>query len=129
MGAVTGFWTSLAVHLCLLALCAAYIQGPLMKIFDFPSALAEMAEFGLWPPKLFAVVTICFELSASILVVGGWQRPLAALALAAYTLLASLIALRFWRLPPGKERMLQADSFCEHLGLSGAFILVAVTGL
>src|SRR6218665_984615 len=35
--------------LALLALCAAYIQGGLVKAFDLPGAIAEMAHFGLQP--------------------------------------------------------------------------------
>src|SRR6478609_1784987 len=52
----------------LLALCAAYIQGPLTKIFDFPGAIAEMEHFGLYPAPLFAVGVIVFELAMSALV-------------------------------------------------------------
>ena len=44
--------------LALLALCSAYIQGPLTKIFDFPVAIAEMNHFGLQPAVVFAVVVI-----------------------------------------------------------------------
>lgn len=115
--------------LCLLALCAAYIQGPITKILDFPAAVAEMRHFGLRPAVPMALATIGFELSASALVVFGWLRPWAALALAAYTALATLIALRFWQLPRGLERTQAMDAFFEHLGLCGAFVLVAVLGL
>src|SRR6478609_28894 len=55
----------------LLALCAAYIQGPLTKIFDFNGALAEMDHFGLHPAAFFAVAVIVFELTASAMVVSG----------------------------------------------------------
>jgi len=117
------------LHLCLLALCAAYIQGPITKMLDFQAAVAEMTQLGLRPPRLLALGTIGFELTASAMVVFGWQRPLAALALAGYTLLATLIALRFWRLPKGLARTQQMDAFCEHLGLCGAFGLVAILPL
>lgn len=32
-------------ELALLALCAAYIQGPLVKMFDYEGAVAEMVHF------------------------------------------------------------------------------------
>ncbi|SDY42816.1 DoxX protein [Sinorhizobium meliloti] len=51
--------------LALLALCSAYIQGPLMKIYDFEGAIAEMNHFGLTPAPLFAVGVIVFELAMS----------------------------------------------------------------
>ncbi|OHV77811.1 DoxX family protein [Ensifer sp. LCM 4579] len=113
----------------LLALCSAYIQGPLVKIFDFGGALAEMNHFGLHPAPVFAVGVIVFELSMSALVLAGVFRWAAALALALFTLVATFIALRFWELPPGMERSMAMNGFFEHLGLTGAFVLVALYDL
>ncbi len=110
----------------LIALCAAYIQGPLTKIFDFGGAIAEMGHFGLSPAPVFAVVVIAFELTASAMVVSGKLRWLGALALAGFTILATFIALRFWELPAGMERMMATNAFFEHLGLAGAFVLVTI---
>jgi uncharacterized membrane protein YphA (DoxX/SURF4 family) len=39
--------------------------------------------------------------------------------------LATFIALRFWEIPPGMERMMATNAFFEHLGLAGAFVIVA----
>lgn len=113
----------------LLALCAAYIQGPLSKIADFPGAIAEMQHFGLTPPSAFAVLVIGFELTASVMVITGFFRWLAAFALAGFTLIATLIALRFWEMAPGMDRMMTTNAFFEHLGLAGAFVLVAISDL
>lgn len=113
----------------LLALCSAYIQGPLTKIFDFPGALAEMEHFGLHPAPLFAVGVIVFELAMSALVLSGFYRWAAAGALAAFTLAATLLAFRFWELPPGMERAMATNGFFEHIGLAGAFVLVALYDL
>lgn len=113
----------------LLALCAAYIQGPLNKIFDFNGALAEMDHFGLHPAALFAVAVILFELTASAMVVSGFLRWVSALALAGFTLLATFIALRFWEMAPGMDRMMATNAFFEHLGLAGAFVFVAAYDL
>jgi len=109
----------------LLALCAAYIQGPLIKLFDFPGATAEMEHFGLYPAAFFAVAVIAFELTASAMILSGFLRWLGALALAIFTLLATFIALRFWEMPSGMERMMATNAFFEHLGLAGAFVIVA----
>ncbi|MGF6178832.1 putative membrane protein YphA (DoxX/SURF4 family) [Ensifer sp. 4252] len=108
-----------------LGLCAAYIQGPLTKIFDFDAAIGEMNHFGLQPAALFAVAVIVFELLASAMILAGILRWLAALGLAAFTLAATFIALRFWELAPGQERFMATNAFFEHLGLAGAFLLVA----
>ena len=113
----------------LLLLCAAYIQGPLTKILDFPGAIAEMNHFGLIPAPLFAVGVIVFELVATAMILAGRWRWLAALALAGFTLAATFIAIRFWELPVGQGRMMATNSFFEHLGLIGGFILVALDDL
>ncbi len=113
----------------LLALCAAYIQGPLTKIFDFNGALAEMDHFGLHPAIFFAVAVILFELSASAMVITGVYRWAGALALAGFTLMATFIALRFWEMAPGMDRMMATNAFFEHLGLAGAFVFVVAFDL
>lgn len=113
----------------LLALCAAYIQGPLTKIFDFNGALAEMDHFGLHPAAFFAVAVIAFELAASTMVVSGFLRWAGALALASFTILATFLALRFWEMAPGMDRMMATNAFFEHLGLAGAFVIVAAVDL
>jgi uncharacterized membrane protein YphA (DoxX/SURF4 family) len=115
--------------IALLGLCAAYIQGPLTKIFDFSGAIAEMKHFGLHPAVFFAIAVIAFELAASVMVLSGFLRWLGALALAVFTLLASFVAFRFWEMPPGMERMMATNAFFEHLGLAGAFVIVAITDL
>ncbi len=108
-----------------LGLCAAYLQGGLVKLFDFPSAIGEMNHFGLSPAPAFAVGVIALELGASVMILAGRLRWLGALALGGFTLLATGIALRFWELPPGHERFMAANSFFEHLGLVGGFLLIA----
>ncbi|WP_166359648.1 DoxX family protein [Pseudomonas akapageensis] len=107
-----------------LGLCAAYLQGGLAKLTDFPGAIGEMTHFGLSPAPLFAVLVILLELGASAMILSGWLRWLGALGLAGFTLLATGIALRFWELPAGQERFMAANSFFEHLGLVGGFLLV-----
>ncbi|MBM0108562.1 DoxX family protein [Steroidobacter sp. S1-65] len=111
-------------RLALLLLCAAYLQGGFTKLIDFEGALAEMHHFGLTPALPFAVATIALELAASAAIVIGFYRWLAALALAAFTLAATLIANRFWEAAP-VEQFAMTNSFFEHLGLVGAFLLVA----
>ena len=108
-----------------LGLCAAYLQGGLVKLTDFPGAIGEMQHFGLAPAPVFAVLVIALELCASALILAGRLRWLGAVLLAGFTLLATLLALRFWELPAGQERFMAANSFFEHLGLVGGFMLVA----
>lgn len=111
--------------LALLLLCAAYLQGAFDKARDFRAAVAEMRQFGLAPAAPLAAATIALEAVASAMVVSGWGRWLGALALCGFTLLATLLAARFWTLPAPQRRPM-ANTFFEHLGLAGAFLLVAI---
>jgi uncharacterized membrane protein YphA (DoxX/SURF4 family) len=115
-------WMRFVAHL---GLCAAYLQGGLNKLTDFNGAITEMNHFGVAPAAPFAVVVIVLELVASVMILTGFFRWLGALGLGGFTLLATFLALRFWELPPGMERFMAANSFFEHLGLVGGFLLTA----
>jgi uncharacterized membrane protein YphA (DoxX/SURF4 family) len=107
----------------LLGLCAAYIQGGLNKLLDFPGAMTE-AELGLPLPAVTTILTILVELLGSLLILTGRMCWLGALALATFTLAATFIANRSWTLPPGPDRFISADTSCEHPRLAEAFLFV-----
>lgn len=109
---------------CLLLLCGAYLQGGLNKLTDFQAAIGEMQHFGLAPAAPLAALVIAAELGASALVLSGFYRGLGACFLALFTIMATLVANRFWGMT-GMERFMAANGFFEHLGLAGAFLLVA----
>jgi len=114
-----------AVHwLALLLLCAAYLQGGLNKLLDFGSAVGEMQHFGLQPAAPLALLVVGGELGAAAMVLSGRLRWLGAAWLALFTVAASFIANRYWEMA-GMERFMAANSFYEHLGLAGGFLLVA----
>ena len=113
------------VHfIALLGLCAAYIQGGLTKLLDFSAAVAETQSFGLPFGAATAAATIVTELAGSALILTGIYRWLGALWLAGFTLLATFAANRFWEMQP-PQRFMVENSFFEHLGLLGGFLLVA----
>jgi uncharacterized membrane protein YphA (DoxX/SURF4 family) len=112
--------------LALLGLCSAYLLGGCVKLTDFNGAVNEMRHFGLSAPSLVAIAVIVVEIGASILVLSGWHRRTGALVLAVFTLAATFIANRFWE-ASGFERFMLTNAFFEHIGLVGAFILVALT--
>lgn len=121
---VAGAGTDAVARLCLILLCGAYLQGGIDKAIDFPGAVAEMTHFGLAPAMPMAVLTILGEIGASIMVIGGLKRWWGALYLGVFTLAATFLANRFWELA-GPARMMLENGFFEHLGLAGAFFLVA----
>ena len=114
--------------IALLGLCAAYLQGGFDKVSDFTGAVGEMRHFGLAPAAPLAAATIFTELAGSGLILAGFYRWLGALWLAGFTLIATFVANRFWAIPQ-PERFMVENSFFEHLGLIGGFLLVALYDL
>ena len=108
----------------LLGLCAAYLQGGIVKLTDVNGAVAEMSHFDLSPAMPFAIAVIAFELIASVAILTGYERWLGALALGAFTVAATFVANRYWELG-SPERFAAENAFYEHLGLAGGFLLVA----
>ena len=128
-GAIGPLVATRPVHfIALLGLCAAYVQGGLDKLFDFNAAVAETQGFGLPFAAAATAATIVTELAGSALILMGVYRWLGALWLAGFTLFATFAANRFWEiLPP--QRFMVENSFFEHLGLIGGFLLVACVDL
>ena len=83
------FATPLVHWIALLGLCAAYLQGGIVKATDFNSAIAENEHFGLTPAAPIAIAVIALELGASVMILTGFYRWLGALALAGFTLMAT----------------------------------------
>lgn len=108
-----------------LALCSAYLLGGVVKLSDFPAAIAEQAHFGMPLPAVFAAVTIAVELVGPVLILTDRLAWFGAGMLGVFTLLAALVANAFWTLH-GPERFAATNAFFEHLGLVGGFVLVAM---
>ena len=107
-----------------LALTSSFLLGGLTKLLNFPAAIAEQEKFGLRPGWLFAALTILVELGGSVLVLSGYAVWLGAGALGCLTAVAMFKADNFWT-KSGQERVIQANTFFEHLGLIGGFVLIA----
>jgi XapX domain-containing protein len=110
--------------IALLGLCAAYLQGGLVKLVDFAGAVSEAQHFGLPFAPAIAAATIVTELVGSALILSGVYRWLGALWLGGFTLIATFVANRYWELPQ-PARFMGENAFFEHLGLVGGFLLVA----
>jgi uncharacterized membrane protein YphA (DoxX/SURF4 family) len=120
----SSFCTSTVRSIALLGLCAAYLQGGFTKAFNFEVALAEMVHFGLVPAAPLALAVIALEIGGSLLILTGFYRWVGALMLGGFTFFATFVANRFWEVPPS-DRFATENSFFEHLGLVGGFLLVA----
>jgi uncharacterized membrane protein YphA (DoxX/SURF4 family) len=128
MGAISDrlsrFATPAVRWVALLGLCAAYLQGGIVKLTDISGAVGEMNHFGVSPALPFAIAVIALELVASVAILTGYGRWFGALALGAFTVAASFMANRYWELGRA-ERFAAENAFYEHLGLAGGFLLVA----
>jgi uncharacterized membrane protein YphA (DoxX/SURF4 family) len=56
------FATPVVHWIALLGLCAAYLQGGIVKATDFGGAIAEIEHFGLAPAVPIAIAVIALEL-------------------------------------------------------------------
>ncbi len=108
-----------------LLLVSAYLIGAAAKLTDWPGAVAEQAHFGMNPPAFWAALTIAVEIAGPLLILSGRLVWLGAGMLGVFTLLAAIKANAFWTMA-GPERFGATNAFFEHLGLVGAFILVAM---
>ncbi len=113
-------------HIARLTLVSAYLLGAVVKLSDFPGAVAEQAHFGMSPPVFWAVLTIAVEIVGPLLILTRRWLWLGAGMLGVFTLLAAITANAFWAMPAGHERFMATNAFFEHLGLIGGFVLVAM---
>jgi uncharacterized membrane protein YphA (DoxX/SURF4 family) len=116
-------WVLVAARL---ALTSAYLLGGVTKLINFSAAIAEQERFGFRPGWFWAALTILIELGGSALVLSGYMVWLGAGALGCLTAIAMVRADNFWT-KSGQERLTQANTFFEHLGLIGGFVLIALT--
>jgi len=107
------------------ALTAAYGWSGVSKLAHFGDAIAEVRHFGLEPATFIAALTILVQIGGSVLVIAGRAVWLGAGALAVFTLLATIIAHAFWS-APAADRALVLNTFLEHIGLIGGFVLTAI---
>ena len=111
-----------------IALVSAFLIGGVMKLSDFPAAIAEQEHFGLRPGWLWATATIVVELGGSALVIFGRWVWLGAGGLGVLTAVAMLAANDFWTMT-GHDRFMALNSFFEHLGLIAGLVLVSLLSL
>jgi len=115
-------WTWLAARVLL---TGAYFFGGVVKLFDFPGAIAEQAHFGLRPSWLWAAAAIAVELVGPVLIITGRFVWLGAGALSALTAVAALVADNVWALH-GPARLQALNTLLEHIGLIAGFMLAAL---
>ena len=108
-----------------LMLVSAYLLGGVVKLADWPAAVAEQAHFGMSPPAFWAAATIAVEIAGSLLILSGRLVWLGAVLLGGFTVLAALVANAFWTME-GAERFASTNAFFEHIGLAGGFVIAAL---
>lgn len=107
------------------AVVGIFFVSGLIKLFDFPSAVAEQESHGLHPGALWAALTIGVQIVGSLLIISGRLVWLGAGALGVFTAIAAVLAHGFWGMQ-GEERFIAMNVFLEHIGLIGGLILTAL---
>jgi transmembrane protein len=103
-----------------------YWSSGVAKLVDLPGAMAEARHFGLEPAGLVVAITIFVQLAGSILLVIGRSAWLAAGALGIFTMIATVVAHPFWTIADPVVRFHERNTFLEHVGLVGGFMLAAI---
>lgn len=107
------------------ALTYIFWWSGISKLLDFPSALAEMAHFGLQPAVLFAAATIAVQLLGSWLIISASRWAwVGAGALSAFTLTTIPLAHRFWEID-GIVAKLEQALVQEHISVIGGLMIAA----
>jgi transmembrane protein len=107
-------------------LTTPYWFAGLYKLTHLRDALGEAAHFDLKPAGLVVALTVVVQLGGSVLLILGRLGWLAAGALGVFTALATLIAHPFWMVVDPMERFHATNTFLEHIGLIGGFMLAAI---
>ncbi len=98
----------------------------LSKLANLDAAFGEAAHFGLQPAWLTVASTILVQVGGSALIIAGRLSWLGAGALGVFTAIATLIAHPFWTVADPVARFHETNTFLEHVGLIGAFVLAAI---
>lgn len=107
------------------AMVGIFVVSGFLKLLDFNQAIAEQEAVGLHPGAAWAALTIAVELVAPALVISGRLVWLGAGALAVFTALTAFLAHAFWTMQ-GEARFMAMNTFLEHFGLIGGFVMTAL---
>ena len=102
-----------------------FLVSGVLKLLDFPAAIAEQEAHGLHPAAFWAGLTIAVQLVGALLVISRRFVWLGAGALGVFTASAALLAHAFWTMT-GAERFASMNVFLEHIGLIGGLIMTAL---
>lgn len=102
-----------------------FLWSGFSKLFDFPSAIAEMRHFGLEPAVAIATATLAVQLVASLAIVVGRFTWLAAGALGLFTGFATIVAHRFWTISEPVARFHEMNAFLANVAIIGGLILAS----
>ena len=115
-------WTWLIARTMIVGI---FLVSGVLKLLDFPAAIAEQEAHGLHPGALWAGLTIAVQLVGAALVISGRFVWLGAGVLGVFTASAALLAHDFWNMA-GPERFASMNVFLEHIGLIGGLITTAL---
>jgi uncharacterized membrane protein YphA (DoxX/SURF4 family) len=102
-----------------------FIVAAIVEIEDFRAAVVAKSHLGMYPPAFWAVATIIAQITGLVIIISGRRIWLGAGIPAVFTAATNAVAHRFSDFA-GQAIFDYRNEFCEHLGLVGGFVLVAV---
>lgn len=107
------------------AIVGIFLVSGIIKLFNFPAAVAEQEGFGLHPGAFWAALTIAVQLVGPLLIISGRFVWLGAGALGVFTAIAAILAHGFWTMQ-GEARFVAMNTFLEHIGLIAGLVMTAL---
>lgn len=107
------------------ALASPFLASGILKLSDWPAAVAEFVALGLWWPKAAVAAAIATQLIGSLLLLRARTARAGAAVLAGFTAIATLLAHPFWNVE-GPDRARQLTTFLEHAALIGGLAAAAI---
>jgi putative oxidoreductase len=110
-----------------ICLAAIFLIAGTRKALMFAATVGYFTKLGFPAPTAMVVLTIIFELGASILLIIGWKTRYVAWLLALFVLIATAMAHRFWEFDAAQYAN-QLNHFLKNVAIIGGLIFVAAFG-
>lgn len=107
------------------ALASPFLASGILKLSDWPAAMAEFAGLGIWWPQATVAAVIVTQIVGSLLLLQERSAWIGAGILAGFTAAATIVAHPFWAFDGG-DRARQLTTFLEHVALIGGLVAAAL---
>lgn len=108
-------------------LAAIFVLSGVMKMADFPGALAHMESQGIPYAATLLMIAAFVEIAGGLAIMTGFLTRLAAFGLFLYLIPVTLLFHAFWNFA-GPERISQSAQFMKNLAIMGGLLILMAHG-